>query len=100
MGGPNGLPQEIVDLAKSKPGNLTIFERNLLDRISSVTMALYALTVQNEARRMQTIPVQDQAKAEAEIEATAQHAQDIASAALKMAGIQMRPRADAKGASG
>ena len=79
---------------------LTIFEANLLNRIGSVTMALHALTVQMEAGRMQAALEPGNAEAPqsasgvADIAATASYAQDVATAALQMAGIKIQPRAE------
>ncbi len=83
----NGIP---ADLLRGVPvQKFTPFEMGLLNRISSVTTALYALTVQMEAGRMQTDNVaggRDTPKRE-EIEATAKHAQDAATLALNLAGV-------------
>ena len=77
----NGTPPDILRLGGTPIQQLTPFETNLLNRVSSVTVALYALTVQLEAGRLQRTSAEP-----AEITATAKHAQDVASLALKLAG--------------
>ncbi len=89
MSGENGIPAELLKRLGGAPmQKLTPFEAQLLDRISSVTTALYALNVQMEAGRMQ-VAAQDshnRVAAYAKIEDTAKHAQDVATLALKLAG--------------
>ncbi len=92
MSGSNGLPPELLKQLGGVPTHpVTPFEKNLLTNIASVTMALHALTVQMEAGRMQRT-----AAGTADVEATAKYAQDVATAALQMAGIKIQPRAEAE----
>ncbi len=83
--GPNGGPPSggisVPDLANPKAIKVTPFEAVLLSHIRSITTAIYALTVQLEAGRIQRTSAEP-----ADIEATAKHAQDVATLALKLAG--------------
>ncbi len=96
MSGENGIPADLLKQLGGVPTHaITPFEKKLLTNIASVTMALHALTVQMEAGRMQRT-----ASGTADVEATAKYAQDVATAALQMAGIKISPRAEAKEAGG
>ncbi len=83
----NGSPplqnlESLLAAAKAAdPKSLTLFEQNVLGKLSAVTVAIYALTAQMEAGRMQRTSAEPE-----EINATAKHAQDVATLALKLAG--------------
>ena len=82
----NGIPADLLKQLGGVPAHpLTPFETNLLNRVSAVTVAIYALTVQMEAGRLQAQGGHLDSH-RADVEATAKHAQDAASLALKLAG--------------
>ncbi len=95
MSGANGIPPgnriplEIPKLGGSPQAKLTLFELNVVNKLGAIATALYGLTVQMEAGRMQAAPLSADGPPPTtdEINATAKHAQDVATLALNLAGV-------------